>query len=47
MKYCVVCENEGVITCVEHSDPLNKFTKKQLIEIIEDIIQTKKDGRKL
>ena len=46
MKGCLVCEKEGVIRCLKGCK-LEDFTKKQLIEIIEDIIETKNKGGKL
>ena len=47
MKGCIVCKNEGVIYCVKNTQELMKFSKKQLSEIIEDIIETKERGGKL
>ena len=47
MKDCIVCKHEGVIHCVETSLASEEFTKKQLLEILEDIIETKQRGGKL
>ena len=47
MKGCFVCKNEGVINCVKMSLLSETFTKKQYLEIIEDIIETKERGGKL
>ncbi len=46
MKDCPACKMYGVIECVRLSE-FQKLTKKQLIEVIEDIIETKKRRGKL
>ena len=44
---CIVCENEGVIYCINTSLQTEKFTKKELREMLDDIIETKLRGGKL
>jgi len=44
MKGCLVCDHEGVIYCIESALYGENFTKKQLKEMLEDIIETKKRG---
>jgi hypothetical protein len=46
MKGCHDCDTKGVVACLKGTD-LKKLTKKQLIETIEDILETKQRGGKL
>lgn len=46
MEGCPICEKRGVVTCVEASE-WRGLSRERLVQIIEDIIKTKNEGKKL